>query len=76
MIVVKVELLPYGFKSAKSKIGEIRIWNTGTGDWRLGDYLGTIKYENGREKQASVKRFKRELGAFKLISKFLKKFGE
>lgn len=76
MIVVKVELWPYGLKQAKSSIGEIRIWNTGTGDWLSSDYLGTIKYEDESEKKASVNKFRRELGAFKLISRFLKKFGE
>lgn len=44
MLIVKIELWPFGVEEKKRQIGELRIWNDGTGDVDYGNYKAEAKH--------------------------------
>ena len=77
MVVIKIELWPFGFKENAREIGRMHISNDTTGDKVKGNYkvklFHTEKYSNkpGIWKQGVVKGHLRKLSPYHLILKAL-----
>ena len=71
MIVIKVELWPFGDESKARQIALGKISNDGTGDQMLGNYDAEFICNLGI-KTSQVTNHNRGLSAWKLISKALK----
>jgi len=60
MIVIKVEIWPWGLESKKRKLGEMRIWNDASGTKKIGNYGFKISGKNNRKmNEGEFKGFKR-----------------
>lgn len=78
MIRVLVELWPFGDESRKRSIGEMKIWNDGTGDRKTGNYgfswwrLAKGSGKKCKEHRGAVTDFPRlRLNVFDLIKRCL-----
>ena len=67
MIVVKIEIWPFGSESKKREIGKVIIINDGTGNNIIGNYKVQIE-----DKIAEIKNHHREESVYKLLLKSLK----
>ncbi len=74
MLVIKIELWPFGDESKKRDLGTARIINDGTGDLKTGNY--TIQLLKGAEyssrpgtlyKKGRVRNYPRALGPWPLL---------
>ena len=78
MIVVKIELWPYGCKEARKLIGCCTIANDGTGDKKHGNYKACLTHtekfahKKGVWKQGEVKCFNRAKSPYHLLYLALK----
>lgn len=59
MIVIKVELWPYGFEKNKKLLGYGVITNDGTGTKERGNYKAAFKYGDRTVIQSTVENFPR-----------------
>jgi|WetSurSiteA1Bulk_404760.scaffolds.fasta_scaffold211678_2 hypothetical protein len=71
MILVRIELCPFGEEKDKKLIEEIRIGNDGTGDNIIGNYKFITSVS---KKRGSLKNFFRSRGAIELVKDILRKF--
>lgn len=72
MIVVKIELWPFGFEDKKQLLGMATITNDGSGTPTVGNYNVKL-FQKGSDKKiwkaAHVKGFKRkQMGAYDLVA--------
>ena len=81
MIVVKIELWPFGRYKDRREIGRAIIINDGTGDEKLGNYKVEFKHsgiyygKDGNYKTGKVKGFSRSLSPYHLLARALKGAG-
>lgn len=77
MLVIKIELWPYGDQSKSKILGTSLICNDGTGDKETGNYYAVFK-DDKEERKCEVKGFPRlKLNAFDLLYRCLREsFGE
>lgn len=68
MLVVKIELWPFGNEAASRQIGEMKIWNDASGDSETGNYVAQL---DGKE--VKIKNHLRSAGAWVLLGKALNK---
>lgn len=63
MIRVTIEFVPFGVEDAASTIGELRIWNDGTGTPEVGNYrwamLASMRGQAPIEQTGAITGFKR-----------------
>lgn len=77
MIIVKIELWPWGFETRKRMLGEIHISNDGTGDRDFGNYDVGVKHggtywgKEGYWKEGKVHNHARSLSPYHLVMKAL-----
>lgn len=83
MILVTMELWPSGFKTGKSMLGRIKIWNDRTGSDKAGNYKYKISHAGkfyGKRKEpyktGRITGFPRHWSPYKLLSWVLKDAGE
>lgn len=88
MLVVKVEIWPFGSKDSAKEISRVFIYNDGTGDSQVGNYVGVIGEVNNdridrildrKNRRVEVKGYKRNdpknhIGPLKLVREILEKF--
>lgn len=73
MLVVKLELWPFGREDQKETLGEIKVWNDGTGSTTRGNYEGYVySVDFGTVNSLIVKYHDRSKSAWHLIEKILK----
>jgi len=79
MLKITVEIIPFGIKDMKKRLGEIYITNDGTGNEEIGNYNYTIKTERrqdekiGDELKGRVENFqRRKCNFWKLLYLILK----
>ena len=78
MVVVKIELWPYGIKERAREIGRLNIVNDGSGDTRIGHYKVEVKHggifsgKEGNWKTGVVKNHKRILSPYHLVYRAIK----
>ena len=68
MLVIKIELWPFGNEAASRSLGEMRLWNDGTGTAESGNYVAQL---DGKE--VKIKNHLRSAGAWVLLGKALNK---
>ena len=73
MLVLRLEIWPYGDRFQAKEIGCIGIANDGSGDSVVANYVGIEINECGPFSTASVTNFKRVRGAWDLVFEFMKK---
>lgn len=71
MIVVKVEIWPFGEESEAKEIGRMKIANDGTGSLGLGNYFFTINPQTDNEVRGEVRNHQRQRGVWVLLQKCL-----
>ena len=64
MIVTKIYLRPFGDESKDKQIGEIRIWNDGSGDEFIGNYFCELELT---DTEKSVPVGKRKVRGFRRL---------
>ena len=70
MLVVKLEIWPYGSEGDASQIGEVRIWNVG-GNSAVGRYEGSVELDGEKQSLPPRAAFARELGPWVLLTEML-----
>jgi len=77
VLVVKVELLPFGFASKKRELCRLMIVNDGTGNRQTGYYDVATSTNEGQsvERKGRVENHPRQAHVLKLIAKALKSVG-
>lgn len=73
MLVIKVELWPFGDESRKKEIATAEIWNTGTGTLERGNYDSSFFSEGHGEFSAQLNDHDRTENVWKLISKLIER---
>lgn len=73
MLVIKVELWPFGDESKKREIAAAEIWNTGTGTIDKGNYDSSFFSDRHGEFYAQLNDHDRTENVWKLISKLIEK---
>lgn len=73
MLVVKIEIWPYGDEKAKREIANAKIWNTGTGTIEKGNYDSIFISDLHGEFRANLKNHDRSLNVWKLVQKLISK---
>lgn len=72
MIVVRVELWPFGDQGSRKELGELRIANVG-GTWELGEYDGVAldSRNPGRKRGKVLEHARTTLSVWVLVRKML-----
>jgi hypothetical protein len=83
MLIIRIELWPFGDEDRKKEIARMRIYNDGFGNLNYGHYVGEIWYgdstkeldyaqaNNNVKKQSIVKNWPRELHVWNLVQQML-----
>lgn len=75
MVVVKIEIWPYGIEENKRQIGEMRIANNLSGDLERGNYNVSLAHADGKEgiwKTGKIVGHLRKLSPYHLVKAALK----
>lgn len=77
MLVIKVELWPFGFEAGKRELDRIRIINDATGTKDTGNYKVVHSSEGSNiPRLVRVEEFDRKLGALELLRRGLERLKE
>jgi hypothetical protein len=79
MLKIKLELHPFGDSSRKRTLGELDIWNKGTGDQMFGDYGYRInesesQFAQAVEGEGEIDDWKRDNPGFLLVWRALEDY--
>ncbi len=75
MIVIKVELWPFGDEEKVKELAKLHIVNDDTGDNFLGNYVVSNLKPGGTTEMAKIYEHPRRLGVLHLVAAALKRLG-
>lgn len=73
MLIVKVELWPFGNEDEKEEIASAKIWNTGTGTLKSGNYNSIFNSNLHGQFSSQLNNHNRNKNVWNLISNLIQK---